>query len=175
MHATPTDWTRSEIPELGLSIDLPSGWTPETTRLGHTSYFVLRAPDGEGILFVRAGPGEDIEVFVLGLGDQMTIVTVLTRTEVVIDGRPTRRVDLVADREAHDAYFKEPGSGPVHVPFEASRERLAVLQPALPPGSVPVLVGYRLPQERLAELAPLAERVIASVRFGEAGGAAPSP
>jgi len=155
-----SNWQRYSIPGL-LSWDIFRTWQLHAEFKNGSGQVSQQIGETGGRVFLSFGPSETVEDFTLRISDMLTKVTVRSSTDVVIGGRPARRVELIAHHQAIGVYHRNARHGPIHEQLTAVREHVVVI--SLKHQELPVLIGYRLREEDLPRYEQALERIVGSI------------
>jgi hypothetical protein len=155
MSAPTNEWTRHEIPELGLAFDARSDWPLETFSLPDGVIVFQRLPGDVGAFLVRYGPGQTLNAVLANLGGGRTTEHDESAT---VAGLPARRVEVTL-RERGGGTFRGDVSPRERSPIVVTRMVLA----GLTVRETPVVAGYRVDADERATYEPDLERMLSTL------------
>ena len=164
MNKTPVNdtlWYRHQVEPIGLSFEVYQAWPVETMPLENGENIYQRIANTGGLLFLRYGPGETLDVFMSTLGDLVTQVNVISDEQIRFADRPARRILIRLDRQKLGVYMHQEQGGPLHV--EEPETHTIILVIAFQRRGTAILVGYRLLEQRVAEFRPILEHFMSGV------------
>lgn len=154
-------WTRLQVSEVGLSIEIYQLWPLESIIEADRGNIYQTIADTGGLVFLRYGNAETVEAFLPKFSDFVTTTSTFNDEIQTYCGRSARRVTFLSTRQRLGVYRDDPDAGFTHEVSPEVRTIITVI--GFQSRDIPVLVGYRLPEESLPTYRTIVERILNSV------------